>query len=241
MMRLSRTAFLAALALTAGARAATAQTIPSPYRYIEPSQSVGITVGYLFTDPDVSLTDSTSAELGHQSSPVFGLRYAIRAAGPVSVEGSVGISPGERKLFAPQYNADSTVVTAGDLGVNVPSTVVMANAGLRLHLTGARTWNGLAPFVSGNGGLVGDIRGTLDEEGAAELGATEVFRFGPSFAVGAAMGTDWFPRQNASLRLELSGQLWRMSTPTGFLVNRTDERREWNPVVGVSVGGAIHF
>jgi hypothetical protein len=241
MMRLSRTALLAALALVAGARAAGAQTIPSPYQHIDPAQSIGITLGYLLTDADVSLTDSTSAEMGHRSAPVVGLRYQVRASGPLSVDASVSASHGERKLFAPDFNADSTAVVAEDLGINVPSTVVMADVGLRFHLTGSRTWNGLAPFVAGNGGIVADIQGTLEEETTAELGATEVFRFGPSFAVGAALGTDWFPRQNASLRLELQGRLWRLHTPTGFLLDRTTEPSEWNPVLGITVGGAIHF
>ena len=241
MMRLSRTALLAALALLAGARAAEAQTIPSPYRHIENTNRVGLRAGYLLTDPDISLTDSTSAELGHQPAPFIGASYEIRAGGPVSIEISVAASPGERKLFAPQYNADSTIVTAQDLGVNVPSTVVMADAGLRFHITGARTWNGLAPFVLGHGGLVGDIRGTQAEEREAELQANELFRFGPAFALGAALGTDWFPRQSTSLRLELGGRLWRMRTPAGLLTDRTDERREWNPAVSLSVGGAIHF
>jgi hypothetical protein len=241
MMRLSRTALLAALALVGGARAAGAQTIPSPYRHIGPSQSIGVSVGYLFTDPDVTLTDSTSAAMGHGSAPVVGLRYQIRASGPLSVEFAVSASEGKRKLFGPDFNADSTEVTAEDLGVSVPSTVVMADAGLRFHITGARTWNGLAPFVAASGGLVADVRGTMDEEGAAELSATEVFRFGPSFAVAGALGTDWFPRQNASLRLELQGRLWRLHTPIGFQNDRTTEQSEWNPVVGISVGGAIHF
>ena len=33
------------------------------------------------------------------------------------------------------------------------------------------------------------------------------FRFGPSFAVGAGLGTDWFPVPNASLRVEATGRL----------------------------------
>lgn len=240
-MRFSRTALLAALALTLGARAGAAQTIPSPYRYIEPANAVGVTVGYLFTDPNVSLTDSTSAELGHQPAPVFGLRYQVRASGPLSVDLSAGISPGERKLYGPQYNADSSTVVAQDLGITVPSTVVMADAGLRFTVTGARTWNRLAPFVAGNGGIVADIRGTFNEETAAELPATALFRFGPAFAVGGALGTDWFPNQRTSVRLELQGRLWRMRTPGGLLSDRNEERREWNPVGGLTVGGAFHF
>lgn len=241
MMRLSRTALLPALALLLVARAAGAQTIPSPYEHIETTHRVGVRAGYLLTFPDVSLTDSTSAELGHQSAPFVGLTYELRASGPVLIDFGVSVSPGERKLFAPQYNVDSTVVTARDLDVNVPSTIVMADVGLRFQLTGARTWKGLAPFVAGHGGIAGDIRGSFQEEEDAELEANELFRFGPAFALGAALGTDWFPSARTSLRVELGGRVWRTRTPAGLLTDRTDERREWNPVVGLSVGGAIHF
>ncbi|HEU0301896.1 MAG TPA: hypothetical protein VFR37_20745 [Longimicrobium sp.] len=236
MMRLSRTALLLAFALAAGARATAAQAIPSPYDYIEPTQSPGVFAGYLFTDPDISISDSVSAAMGPRSGPVFGVRYQIRAAGPLSIEGSVGVLLTDRQLF----EADSAEGTATELGITVPSTVGMADVALRFHLTGPRTWNGLAPFVVGMGGFVGDIRGTFAEE-EAELSDTEFFRFGPSFAVGAGLGTDWFPARNISLRVEAQGRLWRMRTPSGFLPTPDAERREWNPSVGVTVGGAIHF
>jgi hypothetical protein len=239
MMRLSRTVLLLALALTAGARAAAAQTIPSPYDYIDKAQAAGVYVGYLFTDPDVGLPDSTTLPLAPQSGPVFGVRYQIRAAGPLTIDAQLGVSPTERKLFAAELDADSVFVGPQDLGTTVPSTVVMADVGLRFYVTGARTWNGLAPFVVGMGGVAGDVRGTFDEE--AEVSDEAKFRFGPSFAVGAGLGTDWFPVPNASLRVEATGRLWRVSTPSAFLELRTDERSEWNPVLGITVGGAIHF
>jgi hypothetical protein len=239
MMRLSRTVLLLALALTAGARAAAAQTIPSPYDYIEKAQAAGVFVGYLFTDPDVGLPDSTTLPLAPQSGPVFGVRYQLRAAGPLSIDASVGVSPTERKLFAAELDADSVFVGPLDLETTVPATLVMADVGLRFFVTGARTWKGLAPFVVGAGGLVGDIRGTFDEE--EEISEDAKFRFGPSFAVGAGLGTDWFPVPNASLRVEAMGRLWRVNTPSAFLELRTDERSEWNPSLGITVGGAIHF
>ena len=240
MMRLSRTVLLLALALTAGARAAAAQTIPSPYDYIEPTQSAGVFVGYLFTDPDVGLPDSTTLPLAPQSAPVFGVRYQLRAAGPLSIDASIGVSPTDRRLFAAELDEDSVFIGPLDLETTVPATVVMADVGLRFNLTGPRTWNGLAPFVVGMGGLVGDARGTFDEE--EDVREEALFRFGPSFAVGAGLGTDWFPTSNASIRVEAQTRLWRMTTPTGFLGgNPTAERREWNPVVSVSVGGAFHF
>lgn len=240
MMRLTRTALLLAFALAAGARATAAQTIPSPYEYIEGTQSLGAWAGFLLTDPDISITDSTAVPMGPRSGPALGVRYQIRAAGPLSVEASVGVMLTDRRLFDAEFDADSAVVTATDLGTTVPAAVGMADIGLRFHLTGARTWNGLAPFVVGMGGFVGDIRGTSPEE-EAELDDSEFFRFGPAFALGAGLGTDWFPARNISLRAEATGRLWRMRTPSGFLTTLTSERREWNPVVGITVGGAIHF
>lgn len=239
MMRFSRTVLLLALSLAAGARAVAAQTIPSPYEYIEQTQATGLFAGFLFMDPDVGTTDSTSLPLGPRSGPVFGVRYQVRASGPLSVEGSIGISPTDRRLFGSELNADSTFTEPVDLETTVPATVLMADVGLTFHLTGPRTWNGLAPFVGAGGGVVGDVQGHQAEE--TDIPDAALFRFGPSFAVGARLGTDWFPTSNASIRVEAQGRLWRTSTPSGFLPSRSDERSEWNPVVGISVGGALHF
>lgn len=240
MTRITRTALLLASALLLGPAAAAAQSIPSPFRRIETTQSIHVFGGYMVPDRNVALNDSTSIPLGPEAGPVFGVRYQIRASGPLSLEGSIGISPTQRRLFAPDYLADSTRIEAEDLGVDVPSLVAMGDVGLRFHLTGPRTWNGLAPFVVGMGGLVGDLAGGHEAEEEAELDANERFRLGPGFAVGAGLGTDWFPAQNVSLRLELTGRLWRMNTPEGFSIART-ERGEWNPVGVLTVGGAFHF
>jgi hypothetical protein len=239
MMRFSRTVLLLALTLAAGARAAAAQTIPSAYEHIDKAQSLGVFAGYLLTDPDVSINDSTSAAMGARSGPMFGVRYQVRASGPLSIDATVGISPTTRRLFDADFTTDSVAVEAEDLETEVPATVLMADVGLRFHVTGPRTWNGLAPFVGASGGLVGDIRGGCAEE--QDIAVNARFRFGPSFAVGAGLGTDWFPTRNASVRVELQGRLWRVETPSGFLLGTDAERDEWNPALGISVGGALHF
>ena len=195
--------------------------------------------GYLFTDPDVSITDSTSLPMAPASGPVFGFRYQVRAAGPLVVDASIGVSPTDRRLFGTELDEDSTLVQPVDLETTVPATLLMVDVGLRFFLTGPRTWNGLAPFVVGTGGLVGDIRGTFADEG--DIPDAALFRFGPSFAVGAGLGTDWFPVPNASLRVEAMGRLWRVSTPEGFLPPAENDRSEWNPGLGITVGGALHF
>jgi hypothetical protein len=240
MMRFTRTALLLALALAASVRAVAAQTIPSPYRHIEQTQSVGVFGGYMFSDPDIGLTDSTSLPIGPRSGPLFGARYQVRASGPLSVEGSIGVNLTDRRLFGVVTRADSSIGDAVDLETTVPATLLMADVGLRFHLTGARTWNGLAPFVVGTGGLAADMRGTFEEE--EDVRDEALYRLGPSFAVGAGLGTDWFPASNASIRIEAGARLMRMETPNAFLGNDPNaERSEWNPAVSISVGGAFHF
>jgi hypothetical protein len=240
MMRLSRTALLAS-ALLLGARAAGAQTITSPYQYIEPTQSIGVILGYQWTDSEITLPDSSKVPVGPKSAPMYGIRYSIRASGPLTIEGSVTVMPTERQLFDPEFTNDTSAVAIEDLGVAVPATVVSLDAGFRFNITGPRTWNGLAPYVAATAGVVADVRGSFDEEEEAELDDAELFRFGPSFAVGASLGTDWYASRNTSLRVELTGRLWSLETPSGFLFIRRTGQDEWNPVVGLSVGGAFHF
>jgi hypothetical protein len=240
MTRITRTAPLLVSALLLGAGTAAAQTIPSPYQRIEHTQNVRVFAGYLVAERDVNLTDSTSAPFGFEPAPLVGVGYNIRASGPLSIDATFSLSPSQRRLFAPDFQNDSTRVAAEDLGVDVPALIAIGEVGLRFHLTGPRTWNGLAPFLVGMGGLAGDLSGGHEAEETAELDDTEEFRFGPSFAVGAGLGTDWFPARNVSLRLELTGRLLRMVTPAGFTV-AGNERSEWNPAGGVTIGGAIHF
>src|SRR5688572_29627682 len=213
MMRFSRTALLAA-ALLVGSRA-TAQDVPSPYDYRETTKSLHAYAGYLWTDRDLVINDSTSVALGPSSAPALGLRFQVRASGPLSVELGVGVSPSERELFAPDFAADSTFVEGTPVGSTVASTIVMLDVGMRFHLTGARTWNGLAPFVFGMGGFAADAEGTFAEED--DLEPNQLFRFGPSFAVGAGLGVDWFPRTNLSVRIEGVNRMWRMRAPGGFI------------------------
>lgn len=240
MMRLSRIALLASVLLL-GARAAGAQTITSPYRYVETTQSVGVILGYQWTNTEITLPDSTEVPVGPKSGPVYGIRYALRASGPLTLEAAVTVMPTERQLYGPVFNEDSSAITVEDLEVAVPSTVVSLDIGGRFHVTGPRTWNGLAPYVGASAGLVADVRGTFDEEEEADLTESERFRFGPSFAVGAALGTDWFASRSTSIRVELSGRLWSFKTPSGFTFLRRTGLDEWNPVLGLSVGGAFHF
>jgi hypothetical protein len=238
MIRFPRTAPLLALALLVGGTAA-AQSIPSPYEHIERSQRAGAFAGYFFLSPDVAVDDTLAVAMGVRSAPVVGVRYGIRASGALDFQAALAVSPSSRDLWTAEYSADSLTATPVPLEESVAATLVLLDLGLRLALTGPRTWNGLAPYVGASGGLVTDVRGTFAAE--EDIPETARFRLGPTFALGASLGTDWFPAPNTSLRLELQGMLWRLSTPDGFAPLRATTRSEWNPGAGVTVGGAIHF
>jgi hypothetical protein len=235
MNRLTRIVLPALAILAAGA--AQAQTVPSPFRYVETRNALEVTGGYLFLNPDLELSDTTSAEFGPRSAPSAMLRYQRRFGGPLSGMIGVGFSPSERKVISAAEGQDSAFVQALETGETVSAPILMAEAGLRLHLTGDRTFRGMAPYLSAMGGLVSEVGGTGEEEALPER---ERFDFGPAIALGAGAGLDVFLTRRASLQTELTYRLWRMSVPQGFGVLERDRGR-WVGQGGVSVGAAFHF
>lgn len=239
-MRLSRTApLLLCLLALAGARAAGAQEIRSPYRFIERGLSVTPYAGYLWTGSVLTLSDSTEADLGPRSAPVFGARFQARVGGPLAVDVNLGIMPTDRKVYIAEAFRDSTEIRVTDTGRTANALIGMAELGVRFTLTGGRTWNGFAPFIGANGGLAMDLAGSSDAED--DVPETERFDFGPGFAVGVGVGTDWFLTQRFSVRAELQGRLWRLEAPGGFLPRNESDLSEWASASGITLGGSYHF
>lgn len=239
MNRSFRTVLAASALAALCAAGAAAQTIASPYRYIEKTRSVTVYAGYLATSPGVALPDSQSAELGPQSAPLVGLRYSMRIGGPLSLEANVGFAPADRKLYNGQPSLDSTRVPVEDTGETVSAPLLLTEGALRFHLTGDRTWRGLAPFVLASGGLVTDLGGTSEAE--EEIPEQRRVGLGPGLALGAGAGVDVFHGQRLSLRAELAYRLWRQDAPGGLLPAGSEEVSEWNSSTGITLGAAYHF
>jgi hypothetical protein len=239
MTRLTRTAALAALALLALAAPAAAQNIRSSIRYIEEAQGIEPFVGYVFTDPSLALTDSTSVDIGPRSAPIFGLRYTIRVAGPLSLRASAGYMPSKREVFFAEASADSTVIRPIDTGRRVNTGVLLIESGFLFHLTGPRAVHNVAPFVGVNAGYARAITGKDPQE--SDIPAPERYDFGPSFAVGLSGGTDLFLTRRVALRLELNGRLWHESAPAGFRSATQSKVGEWNNASSAQLGAVLHF
>ncbi|HEV2129505.1 MAG TPA: hypothetical protein VGR27_00290 [Longimicrobiaceae bacterium] len=225
-------AALGAAFFLSGATALEAQRITSPYRYIEETQSLSVFAGYL-------LTQGLDPDLGPQAAPTVGVRYNLRLGGPIAGEAALRFIPSERTIFAARGvdPSDPTRTIPIDVGT-ASMPLLLAEAGIRLNVTGPRTWNGLAPYALATGGVVANLRGrTAAEEDIPE---DEHFSFGPGFAVGIGGGTDWFLTQRISLRAEVRDQIWRLSIPQGLTEQGARDNR-WTNNLGLSLGAAYHF
>jgi hypothetical protein len=204
-----------------------AQQIRSPYRFIDESQSLGVYGGFLFTNPG-------SPEVGPRNAPIFGLRYNLRFTGPLSGEAAVSFIPTDRQVIA----TDAIIFDPQPTGATPSMNLLVAEAGLRFHLTGTRAWHGLAPYALATIGVATDLSG----EGEADEALPEAqrFRFGPSFAAGLGAGTDWFLTERLSLRLEVRDHILRLPIPEGLRPAGGDEN-QWTNNFAISVGTSLHF
>jgi hypothetical protein len=224
-MGYARSATLAAiLALVPGI--ISAQSIPSPYQFIETTHEVGIYAGYLAIDPG-------KLDVAPNPGPLLGARYDIHFTGPLSGEVGLGLVPTDRDVKT-RLGTSSTLTDVEQTN----SLLLLGEAGLRFHFTGARAWKGLAPYALATGGFIADLEGT----GTLERQIEELnrFTFGPTFAASLGLGSQFFLSDNVSLRAEARDYVWRLSYPDLFS-GIIEEEHEWANNFGLTIGGAIHF
>lgn len=229
MARRTRSWILAAMAVVIAPASAVAQSIPSAYRHIELAQALQIYGGHISAqkgDPD----------LGVASSPAFGIQYTGRFAAPVAGVVRLSMAPSDRTIYTrPDANDLTSPLEPID---EASATLLMAEAGMRLLLTGPRTWYALAPYVEGTAGMLAVAGSRTAEESA--LPSDQVVDFGPSFAFGVGLGTNWFVSERISIEAATQGLMWRLSVPEGL--SRTGSKdSEWIGNLGVRIGGAYHF
>lgn len=241
MKSLSRTLLpaLAVLALAGAALPARAQSIRSPFRYIDETQGLQFFGGYLSPSTSITLDDSTEAKMGPGGAPLFGVRYQLRFSGPLSGTLSAAYSPAKRRVFLAEPISDSTSIRPIDTGADANSPILLVETGLLFNLTGPRAYRGLAPFVGVNVGYAREV-GKRDAN-EKDVPEGERYDFGPSFALAALAGTDVFVTRRVSIRAELDGRLWKDSPPAGFRNRNQAKASEWNPAPSAQIGAVFHF
>lgn len=205
-----------------------AQSISSPYRFIEERNNFSVFGGSLSAN-------SGRLEMGPQPAPVFGARFDRRLSGPLSGELGFGLSQSTRTVFRPPAEGSSLPpVAAGESDIGL----LIGEAGFRFHLTGSRSWRGIAPYLAATLGAV------MDREGNGELDLEILeehrFRFGTRFATGIGVGSDVFLTERFSLRVDARDHIWRLKYPPRFVAEGTSEN-EWLNNFSITLGGSFHF
>lgn len=197
-----RTSSLALLALIVVVPAfASAQTIPSPYEYLEKRQEFGLLGGMM---------DVNTGRFGYgpDGGPLLGVRYAIELSGPIAFEGVVGHARGNRDVVDPgRVEGDRIIGSTG-------AAMTMIDARLRFSFVGRRMWHRLSPFLSLGGGLAFDTGASSDLD--TVLLPEDVFEFGTSFFGTVGVGNRWFVTETIALRGDATFSLWQLDTPPGY-------------------------
>ncbi len=133
--------FLAILVFLALPRPAEAQSITSPYDFVDKKKDLGFFVGYIFADRG-------AAKLGPKAGPVMGAAFNVRVSDPIAVSFIGTFFPAERDVVDPAAEeASQRVVGTADLDL------LLLTGRLNLQLTGSRTWHNITPFIYGGLGI----------------------------------------------------------------------------------------
>jgi len=189
------------LLLAAAPALGEAQQIPSPYRFVETSQEAAVYGG-------VAQVNSGRFGFGPESGRTLGGRYSINISGPLAFEAEGAALQGTRRVIDPSRDEGQR-----DLG---EADVLLASVEGRftLTLTGDRTWNGWAPFLTAGGGIVFDLGDPqpLDEQ----LLPNDRFDFGSSFLGSLGVGSRFYLSDTWVLRGDVRFTLSQIDTPPGF-------------------------
>lgn len=180
---------------------ADAQTIPSPYSFIENRQEVGPFVGYMDADPG-------RFGYGPSGGLWYGVRYGLQLSGPMALEGTAGLVSGTRDVIDPNQPEGSRVVGEAD------ALITTIDARLRFSATGDRAWHRLSPFLFLGAGVAFDVAQSAEADSLLE--DRDVFDFGTSFFGSVGLGTRLFLSDHFAVRADGSFSLWRLKTPPGF-------------------------
>lgn len=207
-----------------------AQTIPSPYRFIDTRQEAGVFAGANFFIGDGQYG------LGPKEGPMVGARYGITVGGPFSLDGVVSYMDSERDVKLP--DEDGNLTTLGQ----APMELLTIDARIKFNLVGTRTWHRIAPFFLAGAGITFDLASQTELD--QQLFPEDRYDFGNSFSGILGGGVRWFLSDRLSLRSDLALHLWQQDIPGGYQtrpLTAEAPNSEWIQAWGLTFGAAWNF
>lgn len=204
-------AALAVLALAAAAEAGAQVGYPptqSPFRDLRETQEVTFFTGWFLAKKD-------PARVAPQSGPLVGAHYQWRASGPANITFDFARVETERRVLDPER--DESSCAADSLECKYLGTwrwpMYMADLGVALALTGARSFFRLVPEVRAGVGVASDFH-TQPDVGN--------FAFGTRFAFTWGAGIRWVPGNRFQLRADVINHLYSVRYPDEYYLPAAD-------------------
>lgn len=168
--------------------------IRSPFADLEFNQSFTLLGGYFNAARD-------PAGVAPKPGPLVGLQYDL-GGGPAIFTARVRDVLTTRTVLDPARPVSTRVIGTEK------RPLTLADLGLTLALTGARTFHGFVPFIHAGAGVATNFGGT-DPGG---------FDFGTSFALAYGLGVRYVPSPASryALRLDVGNSLYRVRYPDSY-------------------------
>lgn len=142
----------------------------------------------------------TDAGVGAKPGLLLGVRFDTRLSGPADLWASVARIASSRAVVDP---TDTVLKVTGP--IDMP--LIAADLGLTLNLTGAKTWQGIAPFVGIGLGVLAPTKTVTDPGG---------YRASSNFSLVPTIGTRAFLGRSLALRLDARDYYFRYEWPLSY-------------------------
>lgn len=216
---------LAAVSAPAGAQLVGSEPSRSPFRDLETTQQVTLSLGWFNAKSD-------AAGVGPRPALFTQLRHDVHLGGPAWLTSRYGLLRSEREVLDPGFPRAER-----SLGFT-PVTHHVADVGLTLALTGRKTWRGVVPTLGGGIGLTSDF-GTQDV-GNYRFGTKFAFTFGPGLRIVLPRGY--------SIRADLTNHVYQFQYPSTYFQRASDstsvltdtrQRSGWQSNWALTLGGSV--
>lgn len=221
-MKLALTAALLCLSIAPLAAQVGTEPEKSPYQDFVYHQDFSVFGGYFSGNKG-------SANVGPQSSPIFGVRYGLHIGGPAELSIRLARASSMRNVIDPSKNG-----AARDLGTE-SDPIWIADAGINVALTGQKSYHHFIPQF-------GVGVGASKSNSSKDVGG---YSFGTGFAIHFGGGLKFVTHGPWGARLDLTDYFWQLSYPGVYLqpptgitpvLSASQSQNEWKQNATITFG-----